>query len=652
MKQSAGKYIQAFILAAISCSALAEVRMPAIFGDNMVLQQKSPVAVWGWAEPGEKVEVKGSWGWFGSTTVATKADENGCWKVKIKTPSASTKTSTLTVKGTNEIIFRDVLIGEVWVCSGQSNMEYEFRWLGDKANLENARNSLNNEIRFFEVEHKTSTVPLDDCQGNWSKCYPDNTLTFSAVAYYFGKRLNDELGVPVGLISTNWGGTIAEAWTSKETLENFKEFAPTLKIIDNPAEMEKAYREGVVQWEKTVAGYDSGEQSSWQMPGFDDSAWKTMSQPCEWGSTEFKDFDGIVWFRRTTSIPPSWAKRDLELHLGPIDDIDTVWFNGVKLGSTSEWLTQRVYTIPESAIKVGRNVIAVRIVDTGGDGGFRGSAEDMRIGPIGADVKTCATVAGDWKYMGGKAGAVPARFPVLAFNGPNHPTLLYNAMINPIVPYGIAGAIWYQGESNCSAYMLYRDLFPAMITDWREKWQLGNFPFYYVQIAPYIYDAGTRSEALRESQMLTLDRLDNVGMAVTMDIGMKNNIHPKNKVDVGDRLARWALNNHYGKKMPYSGPIYDSMAVEGNKIRISFKYAGSGLKATNGELKNFVIAGSNGKFVPAQAEIDGETVVVWSDSVKEPVAARYAWSNWVVGDLFNGDGLPASSFRTDDYPLD
>jgi sialate O-acetylesterase len=191
-----------------------------------------------------------------------------------------------------------------------------------------------------------------------------------------------------------------------------------------------------------------------------------------------------------------------------------------------------------------------------------------------------------------------------------------------------------------------------MITDWREKWQLGNFPFYYVQIAPYIYDAGTRSEALRESQMLTLDRLDNVGMAVTMDIGMKNNIHPKNKVDVGDRLARWALNNHYGKKMPYSGPIYDSMAVEGNKIRISFKYAGSGLKATNGELKNFVIAGSNGKFVPAQAEIDGETVVVWSDSVKEPVAARYAWSNWVVGDLFNGDGLPASSFRTDDYPLD
>ena len=301
--------------------------------------------------------------------------------------------------------------------------------------------------------------------------------------------------------------------------------------------------------------------------------------------------NGIVWFRRNTTLPPSWTRADMELRLGPIDDVATVWFNGVPLGTTFGYNIPRVYRIPQSALRVGKNTIVVRVVDFLMDGGFGGSADDMRIGPPGSDVKTAATVARTWKYKVGYDGPIPMSPDQTGEAGkPNQstPSALYNAMIAPLVPMRIAGAIWYQGESNCYDPILYRTLFPALITDWRRQWDQGNFPFYYVQIAPWDYGQTTCSQAVREAQMMTLDAVPNVGMAVTMDIGEEKDIHPKNKWDVGDRLARWALAKDYGcKDVVYSGPIYKSMKVERDTIRLSFDYVNGGLVAKGGPLDRF-----------------------------------------------------------------
>jgi sialate O-acetylesterase len=308
-------------------------------------------------------------------------------------------------------------------------------------------------------------------------------------------------------------------------------------------------------------------------------------------------------------------------------------------------------------LRVGPNVIAVRVIDLHGEGGFCGKEDDMRIGPPGADVKTCATVARTWKYKVSHVGAVPPPppSPEDAIN-PNTPSVLFNGMLNPLIPFRIAGAIWYQGESNCDRAIQYRTLFPAMIRDWRAHWKQGDFPFYYVQIAPYSYgnSQAIGSALLREAQLLTLKAVPNVGMAVTMDIGEENDIHPKNKRDVGKRLSLWALACTYGMDdIVYSGPLYRAMKVQGEAIRISFDYVGSGLVARGGPLTDFEIAGIDRKFVPANAEIQSDNaVLVSSPQVPNPVAVRYAFRNWAQPNLFNAEGLPASSFRTDNWPIE
>jgi sialate O-acetylesterase len=421
--------------------------------------------------------------------------------------------------------------------------------------------------------------------------------------------------------------------------------------LSDEDQLEQLYRQEVAAWKNSINEKDPGYQDGWYKSDFDDAQWKTMEQPTEWAKTELEDYDGIVWFRRSTNLPPSWAKNDLELRLGRIDDMGAVWVNGVELDAPSK----RVYSIPASLLHVGKNSIAVRIIDNGGNGGFRDKPDNMRIGPVGADADVCATVAGTWKYNAARAVRIPRPPANPKKVGSNTPTTLYNGMVAPLVPYRIAGVIWYQGESNCYDPILYRTLFPAMITDWRTQWDQGDFPFYYVQIAPFEYDIlgdNDISQAIREAQMMTLDAVDNVGMAVTLDIGEEKDIHPKNKADVGDRLARWALTKTYGKKgIAYSGPIYESMDIEDGKIRIKFDYADDGLVAAEDGLKDFMIAGADKQFVPAKAVIDSDTVLVFSDEIKEPVTVRYGWSNWVVGSLFNKAGLPASSFRTDDWPL-
>lgn len=636
----------------------AAVRLPAVFSDQMVLQQRSNVTVWGWAEPGERIKVKGSWQRFGGAS--TVAAEDSRWKVRLKTPRAGGP-HTLTVKGDNEIVLKDVLIGEVWVCSGQSNME----WMFSRMNTEEARHAVDTadfpNIRLFTVKQEFAEKPKADCSGQWQVCTPQTARDFSAVAFYFGRELHQKLDVPIGLINTSWGGTPAEAWTSAKALRAHGGFDEALDRLENPdAYLEAArkdYQQKLAEWENSLTEIDPGTKENFQHPLYDDSDWKTMDQPTPWTGTELEDIDGVVWFRRVTNLPPSWARNDLELHLGPIDDIDTVWVNGVRIATSTTWYKPRTYRLPAEVLRVGPNVIAVRVIDLHGEGGFCGKEDDMRIGPPGADVKTCATVARTWKYKVSHVGAVPPPppSPEDAIN-PNTPSVLFNGMLNPLIPFRIAGAIWYQGESNCDRAIQYRTLFPAMIRDWRAHWKQGDFPFYYVQIAPYSYgnSQAIGSALLREAQLLTLKAVPNVGMAVTMDIGEENDIHPKNKRDVGKRLSLWALACTYGMDdIVYSGPLYRAMKVQGEAIRISFDYVGSGLVARGGPLTDFEIAGIDRKFVPANAEIQSDNaVLVSSPQVPNPVAVRYAFRNWAQPNLFNAEGLPASSFRTDNWPIE
>ena len=648
------KWVAVIILTALTCSVSANVKLPAIFGDNMVLQQKNDVAVWGWADTSEKIEVLGSWM---KSPATTKTDKEGKWQIKIKTPKAGGP-YTLTVKGSNTIALQNILVGEVWVCSGQSNMEWPVK------SIDNAQQEIQTadfpQIRLFTVKKTSSPRPQQDCDSQWKICSPETVGSFSAVGYFFGREIHQKINVPVGLISANWGGTPAEAWTSEKTLKSFPAYDPILEKMKQaqqpiPEEVQARNEQALAEWDEKVSAIDPGTQQNWQDPKLDISDWKAIDLPRPWSGTELEKIDGIVWFRRITNLPPSWARIDMELHLGPIDDADTVWVNGVKIGSTTVYDQERKYIIPPSALHTGPNIVVVRVVDNHGEGGFTGTEDQMRIGPVGADIKTRATLAKKWKY---KASLLDKELPALPkvskgqFNK-NAPTTLYNGMISPLVPFGIAGAIWYQGESNVPRPAEYAKLFPAMITDWRKQWGIGDFPFYWVQIAPYSSRNGVgggNSAYLREAQMKALDAVKNGGMAVTMDIGTENNIHPKNKQDVGKRLALWALAKTYGQKnITFSGPIHKSMKVEGQNIRLYFNYTHGGLSAREGHLADFVIAGADKKFVPAEAVIDGDTVVVSSPQVQKPTAVRYAWSNWAEGTLFNKEKLPASSFRTDKW---
>ncbi len=641
----------------VVCPALADVRLPAIFGDGMVLQQRSSATVWGWAEPGERITVIGSWQWLFGTS--TTADAEGNWRVQINTPRAGGP-HTLTVRGNNEIVLEDVLIGEVWLCSGQSNMEWSFNHLRSYEKAQRTVQAANYpDIRLFTVKKETAATPQIDCTGQWQVSTPESIVPFSAVAFYFGRALHEKLDVPIGLIHSSWGGTPAEAWTSAEALRAHGDFDTVLNRIQDPEAYQQAaeqrFKQDMVQWEESLAEMDKGAQDNWHHPGFDDGQWSTIELPGSWSGTELEGTEGIVWFRRRTNLPPSWARSELELRLGRIEDVATVWVNGVKVDPVDPG----TYRLPAPLLRVGPNVIAVRVVNLQGEAGFFAEQEDdMRIGSPGADADAAATVARTWTYNIGYRGAVP---PPPALPGDvqiNHrsPSVLFNAMISPLVGFRIAGVIWYQGESNRYRAAQYRTLFPAMIRNWQNVWQQGNFPFYFVQIAPYKYrnPDDDPSARLREAQLQTLEAVPNVGMAVTMDIGEKDDIHPHNKHDVGRRLSLWALAKTYNRSdIVYSGPLYRAMKVRGDTAHITFDYVGSGLVAKDGPLRDFEIAGIDRTFVPAEAVIDDDnTVLVSSPQVPNPVAVRYAFKNWVEPNLFNAEGLPASSFRTDNWPAD
>lgn len=638
------------------------LRLPAVIGSGMVLQRDTEVSLWGWSDPGREVTVEA--GWSGATARAS-CDPSGRFEVRLATGAAGGP-HRLTFRAGEERVIEDVLLGEVWICSGQSNMEMTVAatasWYpgvdGFEKELEAARHP---RIRLFNVKNTISMRPNDDCEGSWAACAPDSVRDFSAVAYFFGRRLHQELGVPIGLIGTNWGGTVAESWTSRETLETLGDFDEQLARIDtmaaNPATLEEENEKRLAGWRRSIDEMDQAAAAGWTDPGHDPDGWAEIPVPGVWEQEEIKGFDGIIRVRTSVDLPEAWAGRALRLELGPIDDMDVTWFNGEQVGAhmlPGKWQTPRVYEVPAGLVKAGRNVIAVRVLDTGGAAGLAGKAEALRLSPAdGADSDSIG-LAGEWLYQRGSAMSELPRAPQLQSFHQNWPTALFNGMIAPLVPFGIRGAIWYQGESNRNRAAQYRTLFPAMIEDWRSQFGRDGFPFYFVQIAPYRYNGDRGQTALlREAQMMTL-RTPNTGMAVTMDIGNPKDIHPTNKQDVGYRLALWALARTYGQDgLVHSGPLYRGMERNGNEVRISFDHVGGGLVSRGGgELSHFTLAGMDRVFHPATALIDGETVRVTSSAVADPVAVRFAFGDADEPNLSNREGLPAAPFRSDDWPLE
>jgi sialate O-acetylesterase len=626
-----------------------------LFNDHVVLQRGVRFPVWGWTTPGSRVAVE----MRGKTTTAV-ADAGGRWIARLG-PFDAGGPFTLTVKGTQTVTLNDVLVGDVWLASGQSNMEMGITQVNDAR--EEVAHADYPRIRLFQVPKIAATSPRTTVNARWLVCNPTNIAAggwggFSAVAYFFGRRLHEELNVPVGLIHTSWGGTAAEGWVSSETLSELKEFVPAVNNLEKtwadatrpPADYDKALDDW---WSKNDPG--SAAKPAWSEPSFDASGWKRMRLPQFWEDAGLPAYDGVVWFRRTFELPSDWTGKDLLLSLGPVDDRDTTYVNGVRVGALSQWDAPRSYRVSAGLLKPGTNTIAVRVLDTGVGGGIYGKPEQLKI-ELADGGASPVSLAGEWSYRASVALAeLQTQPPQQGGNDFSVPVIRYNGMIAPLLPYAIKGAIWYQGETNVGRAAQYERIMATLIRDWRTRFQSGDFPFLVVQLANYLErrDAPVDSDwaRLREAQLHVSRNVAHAGLAVTIDIGDAKDIHPKDKQDVGTRLALAALANVYGRKLEYSGPAYRRMKVEGERVRLSFDHAEGGLVARDGErLKGFAVAGEDGRFVWADAIIEGGEVVVSSPEVKKPTAVRYAWADNPAANLYNRAGLPASPFRTDDFP--
>ncbi len=641
-----------------------------IFQNNMVLQQKSMVAMWGKGNPEAIVNINGSWG----KSASVKIDSAGNWKVKLQTPEAGGPYEVTIQYNSTVQTFKNVLIGEVWLCSGQSNMEMPLEGWPPNDTIMNSQKEIAEsaypQIRLFQVKNNFAAEPVTEHVGDWEECSPQTVRTFSAVAYLFGKELHQKLNIPIGLIEADWGGTAVESWMSKEALSAFPSYEPILEAIDRSKDSLKILNQWLAQHRMLDVGAKPREER-WENLKFDDSEcsekyfndrdWISMKLPTRWEASSLGDFDGVVWFRKTLQIPAQWIGKSLSLFLGPIDDMDETYVNGILVGKMLKdgfYKIDRTYSVPASLVTDSVLTIAVRVIDTQGGGGIWGDGKIPYLACEGIEEKLLlndewlsmpvAEYRGDKFYvLGLKEGGFRERPKLPVSISAYSPTTLYNGMIHPLVPFTIRGTIWYQGEANVSDPQMYQKTFPAMISSWRSVFESGEFPFYFVQIAPSDYGEGTHSEELREAQLLTMLSVKNTGMAVTLDIGNPKNIHPCNKHDVGHRLALWALAQTYRQKVPaYSGPILKTVKKEKNQLKLVFDYAGSGLvlKEKNGN-NEFLIAGPDSVFKKAVVKVHGKALLVSHPEIENPVAVRYAWSNTSEATLFNKEGLPASSFR-------
>lgn len=605
---------------------MSDLTIARILSDHAVLQRNTDAPAWGTAPAGASVTIE-----FRDQTTSAIADDQGKWQCRIATGDAGGPFE-MTVRCQEvTITITDLLVGEVWFCSGQSNMEWPLvNAAGAKEALAAADLPL---LRLFQHPQRTLAQPLSDCAGQWQTSSTLSARDFSAVAWFFGRQLHTDLAVPVGLINSSWGGTAAEAWIQRETVES----VPSLKPIVDAADAAIAAGPAVPYKDPGVAP----EAATWHESGLDDSQWPTMRLPQAWELTGL-DMDGSVWFRLAVDIPADWQGKDLTLSLDKLDDFDKTYFNGQLVGATGEetpnaYAVSRIYTIPASLVVAGRNVLAVRIFDQWGNGGFTGIARNLWIAPADNPAAKIP-LDGDWRYK------IELQLPSKNMSTLVPPFSLFNGMVAGVAPFAIRGAIWYQGESNADRAEQYKTLFPLLIQNWRTMWG-SELAFLFVLLASW-QDGGTWP-ALREAQLCAL-KLPATAVASAMDIGDAQDVHPRNKLDVGVRLAMAARGICYGHGIEYSGPVMNSFQITGNRARITFTHA-QGLCAAGEKVTGFTVAGEDRVFHPAEARIEYGAVVLEWPSQHRIAAVRYAWADVSDGNLYNSAGLPALPLRTDDW---
>lgn len=641
------KFWLLILLSAVLISAKAEVTLPKLISNGMILQRGQKVKLWGWASPGEEIRIE-----FNGQTLKTIGGENQKWEAALA-PMKAGGPYQMTISGKNTIVLKDILLGDVWLCSGQSNMEFLLSKSKELYKTEVA-NSTNNQIREFSVKSTSSyAIRKDVLDGSWKNANPQNVLGFSAVGYFFALDLYQKYKVPIGIIHSSFAGSPAEAWMSDEALQNYPHYLKKAAPYK-----EEAYAKSVLakdkktndDWFAEMNKNDKGLKDRnpiWSKSDVDISDWKTLKVPGVW-EDQGLEVDGVVWLRKQVNVAADMLSKPVFLELGLIDDIDSTYVNGQFIGTKNNRYLARRYEIPQGLLKVGENTIVVRVVDKEGKGGiiagkqYRLTNDDKEI-----------DLTGDWRY---KVGHTMPAMPVNTFLRLDYlPGIQYYSKLQPIAHYTIKGAAWYQGEANTGKPEEYKTLLPAMIKDWRTLWGQGDFPFLIVQLANYMAPSTDPQDGgwprLREAQQWVANTVPNVGLALAIDIGETNDIHPLNKKEVGHRLALSAIKVAYQDKNAEE-PVtqFDKMSIDGNKLIVSFKNLNKGLQAKNGALKQFAVAGADQKFYWAKAIIKNGKVEVWSDKVAQPVAVRYAWANNPEGsNLYNLNGLPVAPFRSDNW---
>ena len=636
--------------AAVPAAAAPRPLVSPMFGDHMVMQRGKPNTFWGWSTPGQtvRVEIEGK-----IATATATAGPDGRWHAEVEPPAVGGP-YTVIIEGDQRVALHDVLVGDVWLCGGQSNMLLGLgASRGGAAEIAAADHP---QLRLFSVAQAVAYAPAAEPKGTWQICTPETVGTggwggFSAVAYFFGRKLQQALQVPIGLIQDCVGGSPAESWMSPMALGPLHDFDAQLAALEKlRTENAPAYGSFLMHW---LERYDVGSQggANWAAPDWTDSDWRPVPVPGAFAALGITDVPVVCWLRQTIVLPDPLPAGQATLFLGSIQKMDTTYLNGRWIGASSWAENPRVYAVPAGTLKPGKNILALRVFKQRPGPAFVSSPETLRLvfenGPT-------IPLAGDWRARVSVDARPPHPLPLDVENYPTMPAALYLGMIAPVAPLSLRGFIWYQGAANSSRAYQYRALLPALIADWRAHFGQGDLPFYVVSLPAFMPRRDQPGDdawaELREAQALTVAHVPHTGLAVTIDTGDADNIHPADKKPVGERLALQALAGTYGRDLSANGPTFHSFEQLPHALKLHFVHTDGGLKVHGDKLAEFSVAGADRVWHWAEARIDGDSIVVSSPDVPEPEAARYAWQANPAATLYNGAGLPAVPFRTDDWP--
>ena len=640
----------AFALTAAAADSARPLLAP-LFGEHMILPRDRPVLLWGWAEPGTKVTVS-----FAGQTKSAPAAPDGRWQVTLDPLAASSTPREFTVSATNrksEIEnrkFGDVLVGDLWLCSGQSNMA--FGLAGSRDGAAAIRQSSHAGIRLYHVPQQSAYGPGAAPAGSWRRCEPasfEGSPGFSAVAYYFARKVHAETGVPIGLLQAAVGGSPAESFMSPAALAAVPEFGPALAETERlRATGAPVYGNFVMHW---YDDHDRGVAGKWEQTELDTAAWTAVSLKQGFAQLGVSATPAVVWFRREITLPDPLPPGAGRLLLGNVEKMDTAWINGTWIGASAWVENPRAYPVPAAALRPGRNVIVLRVLKTAPDGGFLSPADSLRL-TLGDG--TSLPLEGEWRAALSVDARPPHPLPLGYENWPTMPTVLLHGMLEPLGPVALAGALWYQGEANQTRAAQYRSLLPTLIADWRRLFRRPDLPILIASLPAFMPRRDRPGDAdgwtgVREAQLLAGRTVPHTATAVTIDTGDANDIHPADKLPVGERLALLALRDVYGRDVVSRGPEFARLEKRPGALRVHFTHTDGGLVARGDTLGEFSIAGADRVWHWAEARLEGDTVVVSSSAVADPVAVRYAWQANPLATLFNGAGLPAAPFRSDDW---